>query len=100
LSPLTGSEITVFLDTSFGAWNGYFWNTRQFGFTGVGKDAINAPELARLFIEKPAILLGRFDNAAGEKRTDVLVGGGTGTEPVKEISTYVTLDSKHYSQHF
>jgi hypothetical protein len=63
-------------------------------------DAVNAPELAGLFVKKPAFLLGGFDDATGKKRTVVLIGGRTGTEPVKEIATHVTLDSKQYSQHF
>jgi hypothetical protein len=66
----------------------------------MGDEAINAPELASFFVEKPAFLLGCFDDAICKKRTVVLIRGRTGTEPVNEIATHVTLDSKQYSQHF
>ena len=66
----------------------------------MGSNTINAPELASFFVEKPAFLLGCFDDASGKKRTVVLIGSRTGTEPVKEITTYVALNSKQYSKQF
>jgi hypothetical protein len=63
-------------------------------------DAVDAPELACFFVEEPAFLLGYFDNATGKQRTVVLIGGGACTQPVQEVSTYVALNSKNYSQHF
>ncbi len=61
--------------------------------------AVHAPELAGLFVEKPAFFLGGFDNATSQKRTAVLIGGCTSAEPIKEISTHITLNSTQYSQH-
>jgi len=56
------------------------WRSRR------GHNTINAPELASFFVEKPAFLLGCFDDASGKKRTVVLIGSRTVPEPVKEIT--------------
>ena len=99
---MSGSKITVeaiLQDANFGVWNGDFFDARQFGVPCVGNEAVDTPELASFFVEEPAFLLGCFDNATGKKRTVVLIGSGADTEPVKKISTYVTLNRKHYSQH-
>jgi hypothetical protein len=63
----------------------------------VCENAINAPELTSFFIEEPPFLRGRFDNATSHKCTTVLIRGRVGAEPVKEVSTYVTLSSYQYS---